>query len=634
MLIGLIPMLVVVLQGSNAMIQMQEYALTSSLNAMKTMGIQGIKNTAVDKASQILDYLDSHPEFDPENAGVLKDTPDLLILVGQPIGKSGYSMLFNEDLIVLYHPDPKMIGTHLSAMRQVSSGLWHYISISLSNPRSDGEYEWPEADGRNVSKYISIVQVGDTPLRIAAIVDSDELTSPFIPVKTEFESKAGNLRVFHTVVGIVVGVLTLTAAVVIGTEVTGSLVQMAADARRMIRDIENPIPVAAKSNELEILHNALTNVFKQVREVRTNLEKQVKLRTADLARRNAQVEAVIQVAHEAVDVLDVKQMLTRTTQLISESFAFYHTGIFLIDDAEEYAILQATNSDGGQRMLARGHKINLGEGGVVDYVATNREPYIVADTYIDNLHVNNPDLPRTRSELALPLKVHGKVIGVLDVQSTEPSAYNQDDVKILSILSDQVALAIQNARLLEESQRMLRELYHTYGEDIRQSWRQRVGQKPLAYAYNRIGVEPASPVELDRDAIQKGAILTKEEMHKLIVPIEMRGQSLGSILLTREKDRGSWSNQDLMFMQEVAEQIGPALENARLLEEIQRRALLERQIGHISAKAQGSLDMETVIKTAIQEIGLAIDATRVQIRLESPGKTDLPSGNGGGGDNQ
>jgi len=174
-------------------------------------------------------------------------------------------------------------------------------------------------------------------------------------------------------------------------------------------------------------------------------------------RRAAQLAAAAEVARSATAILDVSQLLDETVRLISKQFGFYHAGVFLLDETGEYAVLRAASSEGGQRMLARGHKLKVGEVGIVGYVAGTGEPRIALDVGADAVFFDNPDLPDTRSEMALPLVSRGRVIGVLDVQSTEPAAFTEEDVAVLRAMADQLATAIENARLFAETERSLAE---------------------------------------------------------------------------------------------------------------------------------------------------------------------------------
>ena len=195
-----------------------------------------------------------------------------------------------------------------------------------------------------------------------------------------------------------------------------------------------------------------------LRKAHHELEKQVQERTAGLTRRIRDLEALTEVARSATTVLDLQALLARVVTLISERFGFYHTAIFLLDETGQCAVLQAASSEGGQRLLIRRHRLLVGEKGIVSYVTSQGKPYIAADVASDITFLNNPDLPATRSELGLPLRVGDKILGVLDVQSAETYAFSDEDVAVLQTLADQVAVAIDNAQLFKQIQARVEEL--------------------------------------------------------------------------------------------------------------------------------------------------------------------------------
>jgi putative methionine-R-sulfoxide reductase with GAF domain/HAMP domain-containing protein len=163
-------------------------------------------------------------------------------------------------------------------------------------------------------------------------------------------------------------------------------------------------------------------------------------------------------------------LLPLVTRLVSEKFGFYHTGIFLLDENRRYALLQATNSEGGQRMLNRGHSLELGTG-MVGTVASTGKPRIALDVGADAVFFDNPDLPTTRSEMAIPLNVRGETIGVLDVQSTKPGEFTENESNMLGILADQVAITIENSRLFAKTQQALTEVQTLYNQYLQKEWK-------------------------------------------------------------------------------------------------------------------------------------------------------------------
>jgi GAF domain-containing protein len=353
----------------------------------------------------------------------------------------------------------------------------------------------------------------------------------------------------------------------------------------------------------------------------SGLEQQVAARTADLERRSSQLETAAQVAREAAAIQDVGRLLDTTVHHISERFGFYHAGLFLVDEAGESAVLQVASSEGGRHMLARGHKLKVGEEGIVGYVAATGDSRIALDVEADAVFLNNPDLPGTRSEVALPLKVRGQVIGVLDIQSTQESAFSEENVAILQTMADQVALAIANARLLEESQSALRELETLYGRRVREIWQERQARQPAAYRYTGVGVEAVAPsfaLERGGEGAAGAGPAAGEAPAMLVAPIRLREQTIGSIVLQRDPDQNPWSAEEVSLVEELSTQIALALENAHLLEETQRRAEQEQILGQMTARFTRSLDMDTLLQTAVRELGQLLQVDEVSVHIGPP----------------
>ena len=394
-------------------------------------------------------------------------------------------------------------------------------------------------------------------------------------------------------------------------------------------DLSRRAPVESH-DELGILAESFNAMADQYRELISNLEQRVGERTQDLERRAVQLRVTADVAREAAAIRDLERLLNNVVSLISERFSFYHAGIFLLSEGASgdspagsgYAILRAASSEGGKRMLARQHRLRIGQVGIVGHVAATGAPRIALDVGADAVFFNNPDLPMTRSEMALPLKVQNRVIGVLDVQSTQPAAFTEEDLAILQILADQVALAIENARLLEESQKALEELETRYGRQIRKGWQKWLAGRSLAYALDPTGVKQLGvdyqPEGEGNLAMGLQQSLEDVDGQVLRIPIELRGQVLGHLRLRREEDSGPWTKEDEDLVRDTVSQAALSLENVRLLDEIQERAAQEELINQIVARAQGSLNLEAVMRNVVQEIGRMMNLSKTQIRLTEP----------------
>lgn len=357
-----------------------------------------------------------------------------------------------------------------------------------------------------------------------------------------------------------------------------------------------------------------------------NLEKRVMERTAELAEANKysegrakQFEAIAQVSRVINQTQNLQDILPQITQVISYQFNYYHVGIFLLNAQKEYAVLSAANSEGGQRMLERHHKLRVGQVGIVGYVAESGKPRIALDTGADAVYFNNPDLPETRSEMALPLlQADGQLIGVLDIQSIEPNAFNLENIEILTILADQVAVAISNARLYEETQRNLLESEILYRRDLQSGWRKFTRAQKIA-GIRRVGVQAdiyANPIELpgSDDALQSGKAYIANDKTQVTIPVKLRGEIVG-MLNVKADDERQWTSDEMDIVTAIVERAALSIESARLLAESRKAAEKERIIGEISAKVSAYTNRDNILQAAVTEIGHTLPGAEVILQL-------------------
>ena len=262
-------------------------------------------------------------------------------------------------------------------------------------------------------------------------------------------------------------------------------------------------------------------------------------------------------------------------------------------------------------MLARKHQLRVGKEGIVGFVVDQKRARIALDVGDDAVYFNNPDLPATRSEMALPLIIGKNVIGVLDVQSEQSNAFSNEDIEVLSTLANQVAVAIENARLFQQSQDALNELDKTFQRYISSEWRQFAGQaKVLGYRAYKEGLEP----------ITKAHKLAKSKSHNgntQKVAIKLRGITLGTLNVDMGERTQSYSEEEINLIQTVADRLALAMESARLLDESQRTAAKEQVIGEITGKIGSSINLRNVLQTAVEELGQAIPGSEIEILLQS-----------------
>jgi GAF domain-containing protein len=379
---------------------------------------------------------------------------------------------------------------------------------------------------------------------------------------------------------------------------------------------------------------ALSERNEELTGIRENLERIVQSRTADLERRSRYLEANAEIARDTNSILDPSILLQRVVTLISQKFGFYHVSIFLIDDKREWAIMRAASSTGGQQMIARNHRLAVGKQGIVGFVTGLGEPRISQNIGLDYVHTNAEELPETRSEMALPLKAHGDIIGALDIQDSNESAFREEDITILQTLADQIALAISNAQLYQQAQQAVEEVRRASGESSRRSWQeaQLSGRLP-SYRYTRTGTSATR--------LETGMLPELDDPGKLEIPIQVRGQTIGTIDIIKEDDP-DWEVAERELLTTLSEQLGVALDSARLFDETQQRAANERLISDISSTVRESLDLETILREAALKIRNSLELPQVTIRLTdqtsgtrmSNGNSNMPASNGAGKSNE
>jgi GAF domain-containing protein/HAMP domain-containing protein len=457
--------------------------------------------------------------------------------------------------------------------------------------------------------FVAYAPLETTGWSLANVVETHAVLQALTSLETDLEDSTRSL-VLTRVLPLGAAILVIVAAVglLISRRLTHPIQEMAAAAQRIgAGQWDVPLPRTA-NDEIGVLADAFEHMTEQLRDLYGALEDKVAAQTRDLRQRAIQLEASARVAREAAAIKDVEQLLDETVRLISDRFGFYHAGIFLVDENREYAVLKAASSEGGQRMLARQHSLKVGEVGIVGHVAGTAEPRIALDVGKDAVFFDNPDLPDTRSEMALPLQARGVLIGVLDVQSVEAAAFDDEDVAVLQTMADQVALAIENARLLREAEERVQEIQALLRRESQEGWERLTAAQPgWGYVYDGTSVFARAGGEERSPATEDGA--------QLSVPLRVRDAPVGKLRL-KLGDRSPTSEEEALI-QQVVDQASQALESARLFQETQR-ALSETDVLYRASKAIGAANSPYGILRAITDHVLAPQIDRCVLALVDP----------------
>jgi GAF domain-containing protein len=359
---------------------------------------------------------------------------------------------------------------------------------------------------------------------------------------------------------------------------------------------------------------------------RSKLQSEFELQTQAVNRRAAELEAASSLARDISRFTDLDALLSGAVDLIRNEFGFYHAGLFLLDTTKEFAVLRAATGVAGEQMLSAGHRLRIGEVGIVGYTISRGEPRIAQDVGQDSFHYKNPILPNTRSELALPLKVADEIIGALDVQSEKELAFAPEDIKTLQLITDQLAVAIDKAQLLQKLQKNVTELETRYSKSVRSDWGRHIGPEgqilSLSYSNTNQKITEDTPLhEEDIRAIaDRKTVLVINDQEKdpkgatLSLPLKLRENLvLGTMRIEFLEE--TVPAQTIEMLENITSRLALALDRARLVQEIQSSAEQDRMVSDVTAKVRATSNIDNILKTAAAEIGRSLGATEVIVQL-------------------
>ncbi|MBN1303191.1 MAG: GAF domain-containing protein [Anaerolineales bacterium] len=345
--------------------------------------------------------------------------------------------------------------------------------------------------------------------------------------------------------------------------------------------------------------------FDAMLQEREDLEKVMVNQREVLNRKTAQLETAAYITRQIAMVQDLKTLLEQVTKLISEEFNYYHAGIYFIDTKNEFFVLQAASSQTGIQLVDEGYKLAVSNSGIIGYLILNKRPRLITRDFMSA--VNENWFPDTLSQLMIPLVVREQVIGIIDLHSTAPGAFTDEDMDTLQTISDQLAITIDNVRLLGDSRLIIQQLEAISSERTRWAWSDYLRKQKKGYRYTVLGIEPVSKDN------EPGRQKNEGKHPKLDIPISLRGQTIGKIIVNRKGKNSDWTDRELEFTSEIAAQIGLALENARLFDETSRRAERERLVGEITSKIRTTTDPDKMIQMALEELKGALGVSQVEL---------------------
>jgi GAF domain-containing protein/HAMP domain-containing protein len=525
-------------------------------------------------------------------------------------------------------PEPGEFGPDLSEVTT------EFASILAKMTAGSTGFETLEVGGKEL--FVAYAPLESAGWSMASVVEAEEVLRAVAALQEELETSTRSLVLARI---LPVGGIILAVMAVIGLLLANRLAdpihRLAAAAQRIgAGQWDVPLPQAG-NDEIGVLSQAFATMTRQLRELMEGLEQRVAERTRELEYRAVQLATAAEVSRTATSVLNHDELMRQTVDLIHDRFGFYYVGLFLLDESGRWAVLRAGTGEAGRQMLEAGHRLQVGGESMVGWCTTNLQARIALDVGAEAVRFDNPLLPETRSEMALPLISRGQVIGALNVQSTEVAAFSDEDIAVLQTMADHLAVTIDNARLFREVQASLEEAQAIHRHYLQEAWEgfTSLSDLRLGYRYTDPDVTTSEEAWLPTmtEAVQQGdAAIAADggEGVELAVPITLHGQTIG-VLGLRRGEAGGWTADDVAVVQAVAEQVALTLENMRLFEETRRRARREEIIREITTKMRDSTDLDAILQTTVQELAKVLGTSRTFVQLGTASQSVSSEGKGG-----
>lgn len=457
------------------------------------------------------------------------------------------------------------------------------------------------------------------------------LTSP-----TDTFIEGGGLTLLIVIVFLTLGIVVLLNRVVV---VPLNTLRLAIQAMSQ-GNFDHPVEMMHWRDEFGTLAQSFVSMREQVRQTILDLETRVAERVRD-------IQATQEVSRFAANQRDLQRLMDEVVNLILGAFPnIYHAQIFLIDSEKRYAVLRASTGEAGVKLLERGHRLAVGSVSVIGQVTGEGRTIIARDTSASTVHKRNEFLPDTRAELAIPLRAGDLIIGALDVQSKQDNSFTEDQVNVLQVMADQIAISLDNARLYQESLQRLEQLAESSRQQTLANWQQHMYLQRSRAVVKEAGTRTSTDTTgLREEALRHGETVVGEKTARntipFAVPIQLRGQVLGAV--EWELPAIDFSYDKVLLAEELVNRLAISLDNARLFEQSQRATERERVVNDIASKLTGQTDIDDILQTAIREVGQALRVPEVNIRLNvkrgtpgseeyhSNGSSNGYSSNGGNG---
>lgn len=311
--------------------------------------------------------------------------------------------------------------------------------------------------------------------------------------------------------------------------------------------------------------------------------------------------AIAEVGRAIAGTRNLNFLLRQVVDLIVERFEVHYVQLFLTEEASGNAALKAATGPAGSELVSQGYQIPPRSQSAVSRVMETGDAIIVSDIRADSTYQYSNLLPNTRSEIVLPLRTGGQVIGVLDIQSTDAEAFAATEVSGFQAMADQIAIAIENVRLYEHAQHDLQDIESLNRQLTGEAWHKFLAGRPSAFALgyetSERGIRPLEVKEVSQEPRDDGTVT---------LPLKVRGETIGLLDLTPRSGREP-DMETRAMLEAVAERVAMALDSTRLGDQSQHQAEREEILGRLSADLQATTDLNTILRVVSRTASRALE---------------------------
>jgi len=525
--------------------------------------------------------------------------------VGETIvGQTGFVFVVDDQNKLIMHPQVDL--TSGGELMDYST----YPPIAAARKGSMGIVTFSDDKGKTWRSYVAVM---DNQWVVISQEPLDELLAP--------------LHRFQAIAIIVTGVIVIFLLVLIGWGAQQLLIKPISELGEAAEaiaagDLTRSVEISGE-DEIAMLGTAFNNMTDQLRDLVGTLEHRVAERTAQLEEANEHnvtqsnlLRSIAEITRQVSRIQNLDVLLPEITRQISSALGLYHVAIYLNDQNRQFAVLRDASSEAGKKMLERNYRVKIDQSSLIGFVASTGQSRLASEAS-DELHFSNdnPDLADTQSEMALPMRVGDTIIGVLDLQSSDSSALTGKEIETMTLLADQISIAIQNNLSFEETRNALERSEAAYQQSATKGWNEFLSQGKTGYRYVNGNIEvlgKSSPGTMDE--VQS----SDEDVKTINIPIVIRGQKLGAIRIRQQGRDHAWDENETRTLQSIVERLSFALENARLYSDAQQRATRERVIGEITTKIRSVNDPNEMIRVAVDELKQALKINDVRIVPYNP----------------